>query len=156
MAKFGYVATLRRLSEINRYAIVLNPTSTKTLTPVDRLIVDRNGLVVVDCSWNRYKETFSKNLNGKNRRLPVLLAANPMNYGVASRLSSVEALAAALIITGHSACANDLLSRFSWGHSFLSLNAQPLIEYSKANGEDEIHLTEKEFFGELAQRPIQA
>lgn len=84
----------------------------------------------IDCSWNRAQPVFEKNIRGQNRKLPPLLAGNPINYGIISRLSTAEALAAALIITGFREQGEKILSLFKWGPTFLSLNAEPLISYA--------------------------
>ncbi|MDX1798732.1 MAG: DUF367 domain-containing protein [Candidatus Lokiarchaeia archaeon] len=50
------------------------------------------------------------------------MAANPTNYGKWEKLSSAEALAAALYITKFFDLANVILSKFSWGKTFKELN----------------------------------
>jgi len=72
------------------------------------------------------------------RLLPFLIAANPINYGKPCKLSCVEAIAAALIITGLKEEAKFYLSKFSWGHSFLELNGELLELYSKCQSSKEI------------------
>ena len=59
------------------------------------------------------------------------VAANPVKFGQACQLSCVEALSAALIILGLRQDADIILSKFKWGHSFLKLNEELLMEYSK-------------------------
>jgi pre-rRNA-processing protein TSR3 len=130
LEKFRLVESLRGLGQIPREAIVLNPISNTTMSFEDRTAIERYGLVGLDCSWNRADEVFH-NLKGQNRRLPTLLAGNPTNYSVRSRLSTVEALAAALLIAGFRARAQELLAIFSWGETFLTLNKDPLKEYSE-------------------------
>jgi pre-rRNA-processing protein TSR3 len=66
------------------------------------------------------------------------VAANPVNYGKPFQLSTVEALAAAMIILGERAAAELLLSKFSWGHVFLDLNREPLSEYASARDSAEV------------------
>src|SRR3989442_559705 len=66
------------------------------------------------------------------RALLYLLAANPVNYGKPFVLSSVEALAAALVIFGRPEEARAILSKFTWGGQFLALNQEPLDAYALA------------------------
>jgi pre-rRNA-processing protein TSR3 len=131
LEKFGLVESLRSMGQIPRGAIVLNPVSNTTLSFEDRPAIEKYGLVGLDCSWNRADEVFQDNVKGQSRRLPTLLAGNPTNYSIRSRLSTVEALAAALFIAGFRARAEKLLAIFKWGETFLSLNRDPLREYSQ-------------------------
>jgi pre-rRNA-processing protein TSR3 len=110
-------------------------------------LVQEHGLVGLDCSWNRADATFQEDIRGENRRLPSLLAGNPTNYSCRGKLSTVEALAAALIITGYNERAEQLLNVFKWGKTFLTLNREPLIEYGRASPL-EIFEREQEFFPE--------
>jgi len=145
MRKFKLVQNLHSLKQIPPKAIVLNPTSPKTLSHEDRKLVETNGLVGLDCSWNLSDEIFDRNIPGENRRLPVLLAGNPTNYGIAARLSTAEALAAALVITGYTEHATEILSLFKWGKTFLSLNKEPIEKYASAEP-SKISLIEDEYF----------
>ena len=56
------------------------------------------------------------------RKLPPLIAVNPVNYGKWEKLSSVEALAAALFILNYEDHAKLLLSKFTWGSEFFKIN----------------------------------
>ncbi|MFX1453599.1 MAG: DUF367 family protein [Promethearchaeota archaeon] len=101
--------------------IILNPFAQKELSILDRHKIFAFGLIVIDCSWNNIINL--QKLNSKNsRKLPPLIAANPTNYGKWEKLSSVEALAAALFITKFFDKANLILSKFSWGIQFKELN----------------------------------
>ncbi len=82
---------------------------------------------------------------GQARRLPALLAGNPTNYGVLGKLSTAEAFAAALFITGFESDSNRVLSLFKWGPTFLTLNREPLEAYARATLEN-LGEIEAEFF----------
>ena len=102
-------------------SIILNPFARQELSELDRDILIRYGLIVLDCSWKNILNL--KNSTFKNsRRLPPLVAANPTNYGKWEKLSSVEALAAALFITKFIDYGDLILSKFSWGIQFKELN----------------------------------
>ncbi len=136
---------LRSPRQIPRRAIVLNPVSNTTLSFQDRPTIRNHGLVGLDCSWNLADKIFQTNIGGENRRLPTLLAGNPTNYSSRGRLSTVEALAAALMITGFSESAHCLLDVFKWGKTFLTLNEEPLREYAVTPQEEMVEC-EREFF----------
>ncbi len=131
-----------------RGSIVLNPFADKMLLPRDRIVVAKHGITVIDTSWKSGLEKLKRRtllVNG--RVLPLLLAANPVNYGKPFRLSSVEAIAAALYITGFREQAELILSKFKWGRTFIELNAKLLDEYSKANDVRDVENTMCTYLG---------
>lgn len=125
LARFD-LATLHRSPRSVPPGIVLNPFAERALSPAD---ADQDILIALDCSWETAeREAFD--LQGVQRSLPFLVAANPVNYGTPFQLSTVEAFAGALAILGEREQAEDVLSKFTWGHTFLELNAEPLERYA--------------------------
>jgi len=131
MARRGLVKLIPSSRYIPRRAIVLNPEAEETLSVSDAEQAERHGLVVIDSSWKAGRDIFSRVRQGSHRRLPVLVAANPTNYGKLYELSSAEALAAALVILGHFDEAASILSAFGWGPEFLRLNPALIPSRSK-------------------------
>jgi pre-rRNA-processing protein TSR3 len=133
LARFDLVTLTTHISHLRPY-LVLSPFSQKALSPEDR---DARGLAALDCSWAHAEEVFSR-VSLQERALPFLVAANPVNYGKPFKLSTVEALAAGLVILGHPSQAELILSKFNWGHVFLKLNSEPLQEYAAARNSAEV------------------
>ena len=79
-----------------------------------------------------------KRVKGTSLCLPILIAGNPVNFGKATKLTTAEALAGALYIAGFKQEAVELLSIFTWGHSFLELNQALLENYASAQDSTEI------------------
>jgi len=135
LVRFKLARSTKRWNHLRGY-LVLSPFSEKALSPEDRNKVGR-GIAALDCSWAHAEEVFSK-LRAKERALPYLVAANPVNFGKPFKLSTVEAFAAALIILGEREQAEEILSKFTWGHTFLELNREPLEEYAAAENSKEV------------------
>ena len=128
LSKFNLVKLGKKLKEFPRKALILDPFAVQELSKTDRSIVDRHGIIVIDCSWAKTESIFFQPF-ATGRKLPHLLAANTVNYGRWDRLSSAEALAASLFIVGYPQKARDLLHFFSWGESFWEINKQNLHPY---------------------------
>jgi pre-rRNA-processing protein TSR3 len=103
--------------------------------------------VAIDCSWNKADNVLRSNYPGLNRRLPLLLAGNPVSYAKLERLSSAEALAASLMITGFNDQSREILDLFKWGRTFFTLNQSPLEDYSRAKDKGELNKIEMSYFG---------
>lgn len=129
--------------------LVLTPFGKKTVSPADKDTVQTKGIAVVDCSWARVDETpFAALKPAHGRLLPFLVAANPIKYGTPFELSCVEALAATMYITGFKKEAKYYLNKFSWGHSFLSLNEEVLELYSKCSDSESVVQAQNKFLKE--------
>lgn len=145
MRKLGF-ATIAVPQKISKDAIVLDPFAEKTLHSSDSESAMKGGIVIIDCSWVRAGEVFMKKFKGQHRRLPALIAGNPTNYAKIWSLSSVEASVASLYIMNFREAALRLLSIYKWGQTFLSLNQEPLDNYSSSVSEDQIRMTERSYF----------
>lgn len=108
--------------------------------------MEEYGIIAIDCSWAKAQEVFSKRFLGENLRLPLLLAANPVNYGHPQKLSTAEALSAALYIANFRKEATALMRIFKWGPVFIQLNRQLLKEYSSTDSREEIEMIERAYF----------
>lgn len=128
LRKFGLAKVFYTPKRIPKNSIVLNPLATKTLTKEDARYLTR-GLVALDCSWNRINELLELRKHVQSRALPPLMPVNPVNYGRISKLSTVEALGAALYILGHAEQARMILSKYKWGLGFLEANNELLEDY---------------------------
>ena len=144
LAKFRIAEPIRF---IRKNTLVLSPFSRICLTRKDAEIAD--AVCAIDCSWEKagdvakHQRAFS---SGISRRLPAMLAANPVNYAKLGKLSSAEALAGALYILGDKQTAKDIMNKFKWGHTFLELNADLLEDYSKAHTQEQMAQIEQEYF----------
>lgn len=147
LKRHGLVRIVRRTKLIPKGAIILNPLAEKAFSPADRSRIERFGLAALDCSWEKAQKILVSNLRARrySRCLPYLVAANPVNYGVPTKLSTVEALSAALYIAGFKEESEKLLSVFKWGKSFLELNIELLKSYSKASDSEHILLLQSKF-----------
>lgn len=140
MARLGLARAVRRPG---RGALVLDPFADRYL-----LRNDANGagsLVCVDCSWRKAESEFARGFGPRGRRLPPLLAGNPVNYSKVGMLSTAEAAAAALYILGYGERSREILAKFAWGHTFFELNENLLQDYSGAKSAGEVDGTAADY-----------
>ncbi|MFQ5908333.1 MAG: DUF367 family protein [Thermoplasmata archaeon] len=136
LARHDALRLFRRRREVPAGAVILTPVAEVAFSREDKAAAQQRGLGVLDASWK--VGDFPPVPQAIPRALPYLVAANPVNYGKPTRLSSVEALAAALVILGLRDQAETLLAQFKWGPTFLALNAEPLAEYAAARDSQEV------------------
>ena len=156
MVEHGFACRVRRPP---RGSIVLDPYADVPLSPLDSRHVAENGVTVVDASWNRLTSERFARITSRwrgvvRRRLPILLAANPPHYARIFQLSSLEAVAAALYITGFREEASEVLSLYKWGESFIELNKMLLEAYAASTSPEEILEIEAEFLGKVLERRV--
>ncbi|MEM1589230.1 MAG: DUF367 family protein [Candidatus Bathyarchaeia archaeon] len=145
LKRHGLVRLVRQIKLLPRGAVILNPFSKIAFSPADRKRIEKYGLAALDFSWEHAEKPLMKNVMGASRCLPYLLAGNPVNFGCPTKLSTVEALTAALYIAGFKEEAYRLLSIFKWGHTFIELNKEKLEEYAKAKNSREVVEKQKIF-----------
>ena len=130
--------------------VVLSPRGRETISPADGELVARYGLGVVNCSWARLDDVpFGKLKSGGDRLLPFLVASNPTKYGQPFVLSSAEAHAAGLVITGHESDARAVMSCFRWGDSFWQMNGEMLRAYAACKDGAEVVQAQQRFMREI-------
>ena len=115
LERAGFIRLVKKISQIPRNTLLLDPMAEQALSPADRSV---KSITVLDCSWE-VLNTGAVSSWRIRRALPFLVAANPVNFGKPCMLSSVEALAAALFIIGEEQQAREILGKVSWGSGFL-------------------------------------
>jgi pre-rRNA-processing protein TSR3 len=138
LKRHGLARIVTRTRFMPKRAIILNPFGEIAFSPADRQRLADFGLAALDCSWEHAEKVLSHHVKGTSRCLPVLLAGNPTNFAKATKLSTAEALAAALYIAGFKDEAKQVLAIFTWGHTFFELNAELLEAYAAAKDSTEI------------------
>ncbi len=134
LERAGFLTIFTKISRIPRNTLLLDPTAEQALSPADRSV---KSITALDCSWE-VLDTGQVASWRIRRALPFLVAANPVNFGRPCKLSSVEALAAALYILGERVQAESILSKVNWGIRFLEVNEEPLALYAAAKDSTEV------------------
>ena len=134
LEKAGFLKIFTRITQIPRNTLLLDPTAEQALSPADRFV---RSVTALDCSWV-VLDTGAVRSWRIRRALPFLMAANPVNFGKPCKLSSIEAIAAALYILGEKDRAATVLSKVNWGIRFLEVNQEPLDLYANARDSTEV------------------
>ena len=133
LIKFGLA---KKITKSQSKTVLLHPFAEKTLFNHEKSFF--NSITGIDCSWALAEQVFQKNFIGLSRKLPPLLAGNPVNYSKINKLTTVEAIAGAVYILGEKELSQKLLEKFNWGHTFLELNENLLNDYQKANSDEQV------------------
>uniref|UniRef100_A0A915CZ44 non-specific serine/threonine protein kinase n=1 Tax=Ditylenchus dipsaci TaxID=166011 RepID=A0A915CZ44_9BILA len=95
--------------------------------------------------------TISTTLAAEHRLLPFLIAANSVNYGRPCKLTCAEALAAGLYIVNEVKAAERLMQVFSWGPTFLKLNAEALEIYRQCKDSKEVIQRQQQYMDRMEE-----
>jgi pre-rRNA-processing protein TSR3 len=134
LERAGFLRIVKTISQIPRNTLLLDPTAEKALSPEDKNV---KSITALDCSWE-VLDTGAVSSWRIRRALPFLMAANPVNFGKPCKLTSIEAIAAALYILGEQERAAQILGCVSWGVRFLEVNKEPLELYVTAKDSTEV------------------
>ncbi len=137
MIKMGIAEPINKRG-VRGAPVVLNPFSRVYLGAWLKERILKHGIVVVDASWKKLSAGRFKGIRGLHVKLPPLFPGNPVNYGKLCMLSSVEAVAAAVYLTGFLEYYEKLLGLYKWMATFHELNKELLEEYSKAGSNEEL------------------
>ena len=133
LIKFGLA---KKITKSQSKTVLLHPFAEKTLFHHEKSFF--TSITGIDCSWALAEQVFQKNFVGISRKLPPLLAGNPVNYSKINKLTTVEAIAGAVYILGDKELSKKLLEKFNWGHTFLELNENLLNDYQKTNSDAQV------------------
>jgi pre-rRNA-processing protein TSR3 len=133
LIKFGLA---RKITKSQPKTILLHPYAEKTLLNHEKSSF--NSITGIDCSWALAEQVFENNFVGVSRKLPPLLAGNPVNYSKINKLTTVEAIAGAAFILGDEQLSQNLLEKFNWGHTFLELNENLLHDYQRSGSDEQV------------------
>ncbi|KRH93882.1 hypothetical protein M153_5020004407 [Pseudoloma neurophilia] len=148
LIKMGRVVLLRNKQYFG--GILLSPMGKKVISLEDRKYIDTKGIGLIDSSWNKVDETDYSMFNKcKNRLLPYLIAANPVNYGKPFRLNCIEAITAALYITDYKNEADAVSEGFDYCKEFIKINYELLEKYSQCQNSQEIIDVQNEYMNSL-------
>lgn len=140
LVKFGIARRIKRLSGKD---MILNPFAKEFVLRSDRDLT--KSITAIDCSWELAQKMFLKKFEGLSRKLPPLLAGNPVNYSKIGKLTTAEAIAGALYIMDYYDLANSVIEKFKWGHTFFDLNQYLLKDYSDAKTVDDVVRISQEY-----------
>ncbi|AKA48404.1 ribosome biogenesis protein [uncultured archaeon] len=148
-------STMKKLERFNlaervnlrrcKSSLMLTPFADRYLLRDDVKLYRRKGICIIEGSWNRIDSV--KDIRGQEERLlPVLVPANPVNYGKPGKLSSSEAVSSALFIMGLVDEASEIMSKFKWGPTFLEMNLNLLNDYSECRTQKDVEEVQDSYF----------
>jgi pre-rRNA-processing protein TSR3 len=150
-AKRGDLTLHKSMRTLPKKGVILEPLCGKVFGPEDHdlLLNQRGSIVGLDCSWAHIEasvEAVMRTTRLQPRMLPLLLAANPVNWGKPGRLTTAEALATIAYLVGEVEQSKEMLGAFRWGQRFFELNQEPLDAYATATSSQALVELQFEFF----------
>ncbi len=133
LVKFGIA---KRIKHLTGKDMILNPFAKEFVLKTDRDLTA--SLTGIDCSWELAQNMFLKRFVGLSRKLPPLLAGNPVNYSKVGKLTTAEAIAGALYVMDYKDLADSVLDKFKWGHTFFDLNQYLIQDYLTAKTTEDV------------------
>ncbi len=140
LVKFGIA---KRIKNLSGQDMILNPFAQDFVLRSDR--EKTNSITAIDCSWELAEKMFLKKFSGISRKLPPLLAGNPVNYSKIGKLTTAEAIAGALYVMDYPQLANSIVDKFKWGHTFFELNQYLLEDYLHVENNDDVLKVAQEY-----------
>ncbi|MHB8601883.1 MAG: DUF367 family protein [Nitrosotalea sp.] len=140
LVKFGIA---KRIKHLTGKDMILNPFAKEFVLKTDRDMT--HSITGIDCSWELAQNMFLKRFVGMSRKLPPLLAGNPVNYSKVGKLTTAEAIAGALYIMDYAELADSILGKFKWGHTFFDLNQYLLQDYTNAKTMEDVTVISQEY-----------
>ena len=140
LVKFGIA---KRVKHLTGKDMILNPFAKEFVLKNDRDLT--GSITAIDCSWELAQGMFLKRFAGLSRKLPPLLAGNPVNYSKVGKLTTAEAIAGALYIMDYKELADSVIGKFKWGHTFFDLNQYLLQDYLHAKTTDDVMKISQEY-----------
>ena len=136
--------------------MLLSSEGTALLSKEDLAQSMKQGLGVVDCSWNeilKHNSVPIKSLKCRTHRLlPWLVAANQVNYGKPMHLNCAEAVIAGLYLLGFKEDACSLAQKVSYGEQFILLNQEYLDRYEACSTAEEVEAAQKDILQHLGDK----
>lgn len=146
LERMGLVKLVEQVRRLPHGAVLLDPFAEKALSREDLPAANDNGLAGLDCSWETAVSAFDHaRRRAEPRALPYLVAANPVNFGKPTKLSTLEALVASLWIFGEKEQAHAMMSAYNWGIRFLEVNQEPLDAYAACETSGDVVRVMREF-----------
>ena len=140
LVKFGIA---KRIKHLTGNDMILNPFAKEFVLKTDRDLT--KSLTAIDCSWELAQNMFLKRFVGLSRKLPPLLAGNPVNYSKVGKLTTAEAIAGAMYVMDYKDMADSVLGKFKWGHTFFDLNQYLLQDYLGAKTTEDVVKISQEY-----------